>query len=124
MYGPGDQVPARLRLSAPIHPTSCKMCTCSFLRIKRPGRGAGYPPTSSAGVPDALELYHLLPFVPAYACHGVTFTFARSKFTKKLLLVYVHFADVKTCGRLTPRLYEISQAPCDLVDLLIPALFS
>ena len=77
----GDHVCARLRLPAPVqngpepHQASCEMCIWSFQGIKLPGRGTGYPPPCSAGVADALELYHLLPFVPVYAYHGVTFNF-------------------------------------------------
>jgi hypothetical protein len=33
------------------------------------------PPSCSAKVKNALQLQHLLPSVPAQACHGVTFTF-------------------------------------------------
>ena len=51
------------RISAPVqtgpgaHPASCTMGTRSFPGLKRPGRGADHPPTSSAEVKERVGLY-------------------------------------------------------------------
>jgi hypothetical protein len=52
----GDRIPVRARFYAHVqtgtedHPASCTMGTGSFSGVKRPGRGAGHPPPSSAEV--------------------------------------------------------------------------
>jgi hypothetical protein len=52
--GPGDRIPVGTRFFAHVqtgpgvHPASCTMGTLSFPGVKRPGRGAGHPPPSSA----------------------------------------------------------------------------
>ena len=54
--GPGIESRWRARHSAPVqtgpgaHPASYTMGTGSFAEVKRPGRGVGHPPLSSAEV--------------------------------------------------------------------------
>jgi len=55
------------RFSAPVQtgpgaqPASCTMGTGSFPRVKRPGRGADHPPSTSAEVLNRVQLYLYLP---------------------------------------------------------------
>jgi hypothetical protein len=51
------------------------MDAMSFQGVKQLELGAELPPHSRAGVAKELRLYFLLLSVPAYACHGVKFTF-------------------------------------------------
>ena len=51
--------PSRSVLGA--HPASYTMGTGSYPGVKRPGRGADYPPTSSAEVKQRIELYLCSP---------------------------------------------------------------
>ena len=66
-------VPVKARLED--HPSTCKIGTLSFSRIKRLWRVAGYPNLHSAEGADGFELFSRLPPVPAHVGHGVTFTF-------------------------------------------------
>jgi hypothetical protein len=61
--GPGIESRWGARFSAPVqtnpdaHPASYSVGTGSFPGVKRPGRGIGHPPTSSAVVIERVELY-------------------------------------------------------------------
>jgi hypothetical protein len=46
----GDEIFAHVQTGPDVHPASCTMGTGSFPGVKRPGRGADYPPPSSAEV--------------------------------------------------------------------------
>jgi hypothetical protein len=46
----GARFLAHVQTGPGTHPASCTIGTGSFPRVKRPGRGAGHPPTSSAEV--------------------------------------------------------------------------
>jgi hypothetical protein len=48
------------------HLASCTMSTASFPRVKRPGRGVGHPPPSSADVTERVELYLYSPSGPSW----------------------------------------------------------
>jgi len=66
------------RFSAPVqtvlasHPATYKMCTESFLGVKRLGRGGEHPHPSSTEVKEKVVLRHLGAFT---ACSRVTLTF-------------------------------------------------
>ena len=61
--GPGIESRWGARFSAPVqtgpgsHPASYTMDTGSFPGVKRPGRGADHPPSSSADVKERVDLY-------------------------------------------------------------------
>jgi len=65
--GPGTESRWGRRFYAPVqtdpgaHPASCIMGTASFPGVKRPGRGVGHPPPSSAEVRERVELYLCSP---------------------------------------------------------------
>jgi hypothetical protein len=50
--GPGSSVGIATETGPGAHPASCTMGIGSFPGLKRPGRGADYPPLSSAEVED------------------------------------------------------------------------
>ena len=64
------------RFSAPVqtgpggHPASYTMGTGSFTGVKRPGRGADHPPTSSSEVEGRVELYICSPSGPSWPVLG------------------------------------------------------
>ena len=74
----GPEIESRLeaRFSAPVqtgpgaHPTSCKMGTWSFPRVKRPGRGADHPPPSKRRGHERVELYLYSPSGPSLPVIG------------------------------------------------------
>ena len=74
------------------YPASCTTDTGSFPGVTRPGRGADHAHSSSAEVPNELELYLYFTSVAAKACHGV------------IMNIYLYFAtgnglmyDAVTC---------------------------
>jgi hypothetical protein len=74
--GPGIESRWGARFSAPVqtgpgaHPASYTMCTGSFKRVKRPGRGVDHPPPSSAEVEGRVELYICSPSGPSWPVLG------------------------------------------------------
>ena len=71
------------RFSAPVqpgpgvYPASCTMSTGSFPGVKRPGRGADYPPPSKCRGHERVELYLYSPSGPSWPVIGWTFTFMK-----------------------------------------------
>jgi hypothetical protein len=69
--GPGIESWLGARFSVPVqtgpgaHPASCTMGTGSFAGVKRPGRGVGHPPPSSAEVKERVDLYLYSPWGPS-----------------------------------------------------------
>ena len=74
--GPGIESRWGARFSAPVqtgpgaYPASYTMGTGSFPGVKRPGRGADHPPTSSAEVEGRVELYICSPFGSSWPVLG------------------------------------------------------
>ena len=68
----GSNPGGEARLSAPVqtgpgaHPASSIMGTGSFPGVKRPGRGADHPPSSSAEVKQTVELYFFCSSGPSW----------------------------------------------------------
>jgi len=68
----GDRIPVEARFSVPVqtgpgaHPASYTMGTVSFPGVKRPGRGFGHTPPSSAEVKECVELYLSSPSGPSW----------------------------------------------------------
>jgi hypothetical protein len=68
-----DRIQLGVRFSAPVqnalgaHPASYTKGTGFFPRIKKPGRGADNPPTSSVEVRERVKLY----FYPIVSLHGL-----------------------------------------------------
>jgi hypothetical protein len=54
-WGTGYSAPGQT--GAVGHSVSCTMCTGSFPKIKRPGRGVDHPPPSNVEVKGRVELY-------------------------------------------------------------------
>ena len=79
--GPGIESRSGARFSAPVqtgpgpYPASCTMGTGSFLGVKRPGRGADYPPPSKCRGHERVGLYLYSPSGPQWLVIGRTFTF-------------------------------------------------
>ena len=77
------------RFSAPVHtgpgahPASYTMGAGSFPWVKRPGRGADHPPSSSAEVKVGLEQCNYSPCGPSWPVIG-----ANSTFTKVIFVEY------------------------------------
>ena len=72
-----------------VHPGSRTMGTGSFSGLKRPRRGADYPPLSGAEVANGVKLYCIATFrlnsVPVQACNEVTLTLFISLFFHSFL---------------------------------------
>ena len=74
----GDRIPVRCEIFRAVqtgpetHPASC---TGSFRAVNRSGRGVDNSTLFQLRGCEWMELYLRLPFVPARACHGITFTF-------------------------------------------------
>ncbi len=77
----GDRIPVGVRFSAPVqsgpgaYPASCTMGTGSFLKVKRPGRGADHPPPSKCRGHEGVALYLYSTSGPSRPVIGGTFTF-------------------------------------------------
>ena len=83
----------------------------SFQGVKRPGRGVGHPPSSSAEVKERVELNLYPPSGPHRACNGITLPLPNSKAIPLLPLLVVwpvqslsackrvHFTFTFTCFR-------------------------
>jgi hypothetical protein len=71
-----DRIPLEARFSAPVqtgpeaHPSSYTMGTGVFPGVKRPRRGVGGPPPSSAKVYERVEVYLYFPSGPSWAVLG------------------------------------------------------
>ena len=74
--GPGIELQWGARFSTPVQtgpgaqPASYTTGTGSFLGVKRPGRGVGYPSTSSAEVEGRVELYNCSLSGPSWPVMG------------------------------------------------------
>jgi hypothetical protein len=74
----GNRILVEYRFSAPVptrpgaHPASCTKGTC-FLSpgISRRGHGFDYPPTSSSGVKERVQVYMFRPFGPSWFVIGL-----------------------------------------------------
>ena len=90
----------RARFSAPFqtgpvaHPASCTMGTGSFPEVKRPGRGVGHPPPSSAEVKGRVELYLYSPYGPSWSILGRPLPLALPKDIKTTVRLYCMYS----CG--------------------------
>ena len=78
LNGPGIESRWGARFSAPVqtcpgaHPASYTMGTEFFPGLKRPGRGVGHRPPSSAKVEGRVELYICSPSWPSWLALGWT----------------------------------------------------
>jgi len=83
--GPGIESRCKVRFSASVqtgpeaHPASRTMGTRVFTGVKRPGCNADHPHHSSAEATNHLEVYRRFSSVTAKACHGMNFTFYKSR---------------------------------------------
>jgi hypothetical protein len=82
----GDQIPDAARFSAPVqtcpgaHPASYTMGTGSLSPgVKRQGRDANNPPTSSAEVKERVEIYQNSPSGPLWPVIGRTLLFDQKR---------------------------------------------
>jgi len=79
--GPGFKSWWGVRFSTPVqtgpgaHPASYTVGIRSFLGVKQPGCCVDYPPPSSAGVKERVELYLYSPLWAFMPCARVNFTF-------------------------------------------------
>ena len=77
----GDRIPVGAKFSAPVesvpraYPASCTMGTGSFVRVKRPGRGADHPPQSKCRGHETVGIFLYSPSGPQWPVIGKTFTF-------------------------------------------------
>jgi len=79
------------------HPAAYAMGTWSFPEVKRPGRGFGHLPPSSAKVKERVELCLLLLFWAFVASSTVNFTFAFTTVTVStdIVLQIVNTVSIK-----------------------------
>ena len=68
--GGGTKFSASVQTCPGAQPASYTMGTGSFLRVKRPGRGADHPPPSRAEVEGRVELYLYSPSGPSWPVLG------------------------------------------------------
>jgi hypothetical protein len=61
----GARFLAHVQIGSGAHPASCTMGTGLSRGVKRPGRGADHPSTSSAEVKERVELYFYSPSGPS-----------------------------------------------------------
>jgi hypothetical protein len=65
-----ERFSAHARTDHGTHPASYTTGTGSFLRVKRPGRGADHPHPSSAEVKERVKLYICFPSGPSWPVLG------------------------------------------------------
>jgi len=66
----GARFSAPIQTSPEVHPASYTMGTGSLPGVKRPGRGVGHLPPSSAEVKERVELYLCSPSGPSWPVLG------------------------------------------------------
>ena len=96
-----DRIPLGATLSSPVqtgpgaYPTSFTIGAVSFLGVKRPGRGADYPPPSCVEVKESLEVYLYSPSGPPWPVLGWTFFFYFHGHNCSLKQFYYYILNMK-----------------------------